>query len=142
MDAVFYNESGDKYYSGKSFTISRNSTGAAVINNVSFRFQIMADDSVQISWGGANLLAFATTAALGLDFADIPAQFIGSGGLTYRLPVYTNDALGEVMGQLVVDTTAQTFQIFPSAAGVVGNWGIGAARSVYPGSCMMPRLFA
>jgi len=142
MDAIFYNESGDKYYSGRSFTITRNSTGAAVINNVLFRFQILADDSVQISWGGTNLLGFTTTAVVPLNFADIPTQFIGGAGLTYVLPILANDGLGEVIGALSVDTAARTFDFRPSAAGIIGAWTISAINnSIYPSSVTMPRLF-
>ena len=143
MDAVFYNESGDKYYSGRSHTIVRNSTGAAAIGNVPLRFQILSDDSVQISWSSATLLAFTTTAAARLIFSDIPQQFIGTVTDIYHIPILANDGVGEVIGVLEVHPSAQTMSFGVATAGVIGNFTVSATNnSVYAGSVVMPRLFA
>jgi hypothetical protein len=80
MDAVFYNESGDRYYSGKQFVFNLTSSGAVTGQVVPFKFMQISETDAVLSWRNFEFIA---TADDFLVFENVPVQFLGSGARDY-----------------------------------------------------------
>lgn len=137
MDAIFYNDKGDRFYGGKQFTFTLEGTTAGqVIPDVPFKFMQLSETNGILSW---DKVAFTPTGAdAPLEFALVPQQFIGTGSREIRgLAVISNvDGIRWYnSGQILIDVAAQTLTFFISAARIqpVADNYI-SARACYDGT--------
>jgi hypothetical protein len=74
MDALIFNDSGDRFYGGREIIYPLTASGAAV-NVVDFRFTMIGENALMMSWP---VFEFTSNGDASLVFENIPIQFFGN----------------------------------------------------------------
>lgn len=162
MDAIFYNDSGDRFFGGKQFIVSKTGTGGIPtvppivpigingLTNVPFKFLQLSETQMVISWSS---FSFRSSGAF-VVFADIPQQFVGTttaAAKSYSLPIILHSFAGgfNVVGTIKIDVVNRTFTFGMSKTQIVGadtlladyNFTNGIDYAVISASVTIERIF-
>jgi hypothetical protein len=151
MDAVFYNDSGDRFYGGKQMSFSLNGlAGTAPLNNQIFKFLQLSETNGVLSWPEMTITPAGGDAPL--TFALVPPQFIGTGAQILRgyVTIRRTDGLFYSTGEIYIDVANATlnFWIGEVRAGDATEYlsyrglRVGLEYEIAAGSIMYERIFA